>query len=468
MSTALPNIVVFVADDLGWGDLSCYGAQGVSTPRIDELARRGTRFVDCHASSAVCTPSRYSILTGTYPWRSPLKAGVLGGADPSIIRVGTPTLASVLAGAGYRTGAFGKWHLGLGWQLRDGRRVDAFDGGFRPNMQGDGRDIDYSLPFTGGPTELGFERFFGISGSLDMPPYCFLDQDRTVGVPALEKEPLHTSQRPGLTVPGWRDDEVDVRVVSEAVSWLGDGDGRPFFAYVASAAPHRPCVPPSFVQGTSAAGARGDSIHLVDWMVGELVDALAAAGELDNTLFLVTSDNGAPMIFPEDGDVANFPPNGPWRGQKADAYEGGHRVPLVCAGPGVPAQASRGEVISLLDLLPMIAEVVGATGVAGDGVAFALAPEAVEADPERIIGVQAYDGRLVLRSGDRKAIYGSGSGGFSEPVGEPCGPDDPDGQVYDLGSDPAETRNLWGDGERTEVVLHERFSNTTGYAWPTR
>ncbi|WP_246099914.1 sulfatase-like hydrolase/transferase [Tessaracoccus rhinocerotis] len=252
------------------------------------------------------------------------------------------------------------------------------------------------------------------------------------------------------------------------MSWLGEGDGRPFFAYVASAAPHRPCVPPSFVQGTSAAGARGDSIHLVDWMVGELVDALAAAGELDNTLFLVTSDNGTPMIFPEDGDVANFPPNGPWRGQKADAYEGGHRVPLVCAGPGVPAQASRGEVISLLDLLPTIAEVVGATGVAGDGVAFPLAPEVVEADPERIIGVQAYDGRLVLRSGDRKAIYGSGSGGFSEPVGEPCGPHDPDGQVYDLGNDPAETRNLWGDGERPEVVLHERFSNTTGYAWPTR
>src|SRR5690606_31096071 len=161
----------FVADDLGWGDLSCYGAQRVSTPRIDELARRGTRLVDCHASSAVCTPSRYSILTSTYPSRSPLTAGVLGGADPNSARVGTPHLASVLAGAGYRTGAFGKWHLGLGWQLRDGRRVDAFDGGFRPNMQGDGRDIDYPVPFTGGPTELGFERFFGISGSLDMPPY---------------------------------------------------------------------------------------------------------------------------------------------------------------------------------------------------------------------------------------------------------------------------------------------------------
>lgn len=473
MSARLPNIVVFLADDLGWADLSCYGAEGVSTPRIDELAARGTRFVDCHAASAVCTPSRYGLLTGRYPWRSPLKAGVLGGADPSIIPVGMPTMASVLADLGYRTGAFGKWHLGLGWQLQDGTRADAFDGEFRADMQGDGRNIDYAQPFTGGPIELGFERFFGLAGSLDMPPYCFLDQDRTVGIPSIEKDPLITSQRPGLTVPGWRDDQVDVRIIEEAAAWLGQDDERPFFAYVATAAPHRPCVPPEFVRGTSKAGARGDSIHLFDWMVGQVVDSLSAE-ELANTLFLITSDNGAPMIFPEDGDVTTFPPNGHWRGQKADAYEGGHRVPLVCAGPGVPVQAPRDEPISLLDLLPTLSEVLGGPVVDTDGVPFSLGdttavspaggsdqPGASEGgNGERIIGVQAFDGRLVLRQGNQKAIYGSGSGGFSEPVGEPCGPDG-DGQVYDLSEDPVESRNLWGEG--VEIALHRSFVSTTGY-----
>ena len=451
-----PNVVVFVADDLGWADLSCYGAQGVHTPRIDELAAVGTRFVDCHAASSVCTPSRYAILTGRYPWRSPLKRGVLGGADPCIIPVGMPTLASLAKQAGYRTGAFGKWHLGLGWKRLDGTRADAFDGGFAPDMQGDGRDLDYSEPFTNGPTAHGFERFFGISGSLDMPPYCFLDQDRTVGLPTIEKAPLHTSQRPGLTVEGWQDDQVDVRITEETVSWLQRPDDRPFLAYVASAAPHRPCVPPDFVRGTSKAGARGDSIHLVDWMVGRIVDALDPETRA-NTIFLVTSDNGAPMIFPEDGDVTTFPPNGHWRGQKADAYEGGHRVPLVCSGPGVAATAVRDQPISLLDLMPTLAELVGMPPVPDvDGRTLA------DVGGGRIIGVQAYDGRLVLRRDQDKAIYGSGSGGFSEPVGEPCGPDSDDGQLYDLANDPQESLNLWSAGSLARE-LHEEYRDRTGY-----
>ena len=463
MTQRPPNVVLVVADDLGWGDLGCYGATNIQTPQIDAIAARGTRFTDCHAASSVCTPSRYAILTGLYPWRSPLQAGVLGGLDPSIVAPGVPTIASALAAKGFRTGAFGKWHLGLGWVAKDGQRASAFAPSFQPDMQGEGRDIDYARRFTDGPLDLGFERFFGISGSLDMPPYCFLDQDKTVGIPFLEKDPLVTSQRPGLMVEGWRDDEVDTTIVREAVDWITENDRRPFFAYIATAAPHRPCVPPAFVRGASQAGARGDSVQLVDWMVGQVLQALSSMGCLGDTVIIVTSDNGAPMIFPEDGDVVCHQPNGPWRGQKADAYEGGHRVPLVCAGPGIPAGSVRTDVVSLVDLLPTVSSVATASEPPGlDGWDLGFAGHGFK--DQRVVGHQAFDGRLALRRGPYKSIHGSGSGGFSSPVGLPCAVDSGDGQLYDLVHDPAEGSNQW-DARHADVVrpMFAEYCAVTGY-----
>ncbi|MEO7586916.1 MAG: arylsulfatase [Arachnia sp.] len=460
-----PNVVMVVADDLGWGDLSCYGATRVATPSIDALATSGARFVDSHAASSVCTPSRYAILTGRYPWRSPLQAGVLGGLDPSIMAPGLPTLASVLGARGYRTGAFGKWHLGLGWVPRQGGRASAFAAGFQPDLQAHGRDIDYAQPFTDGPLQQGFDRFFGISGSLDMPPYCFLDQDRTVGIPSLEKDPLVTSQRPGLMVEGWADDEVDTTVLREAVAWMSEQTDVPFFAYIATAAPHRPCVPPHFVQGTSRAGPRGDSIHLVDWMVGQVLETLATTGRLENTMVIFTSDNGAPMIYPEDGDVVHHRPNGAWRGQKADAYEGGHRVPLVIRGPGIEAGTVRKDVVSLLDLLPTVAMFTGAIPLSAlDGTDILAAD--FSSEDRRTIGQQAFDGRLSLRRGRHKSIHGSGSGGFSAPVGIPCTVDSAHGQLYDLREDPGELDNLWVDHHDIARLLYRDFQDTTGYEPP--
>lgn len=458
-----PNVLVFLADDLGWGDLGCYGAEAIPTPVIDALAARGVRYTDAHASSAVCSPSRYSLLTGEYPWRSPLQEGVLGGADPSILRDGQTTLATVLRDAGYRTGAFGKWHLGLGWTLHDGSRPSAFDGEFVSDMQGDGRDIDYAKPFRDGPLDHGFDRFFGITGSLDMPPYCFLDQDRTLGLPDREKSPLITSQRPGLQVEGWQDDQVDVRFAREAADWIrAQAGGSPFFAYVASAAPHRPCVPPAFVRGASRAGARGDSVHLVDWMMGELLAALEEIGELSNTVVVFTSDNGAPMIFPEDGDVERHRPNGAWRGQKADIWEGGHRVPLILAGPGID-RAEIDEPVSLLDVLPTAAALAGATAVGGDGV---ILPGLRAEDPPpvpRLIGQQAFDGALALRSGPAKAIFSTGSGGFSDPVGAPVAPGAPDGQFYDLAADPGEREDRWAEQRGRAARMYDEYVAATGF-----
>ncbi|WP_427016049.1 sulfatase family protein [Pseudarthrobacter sp. P1] len=501
-SARRPNVVVILADDLGWGDLSCQGASAIDTPNIDALARRGMRFTDAHASSAVCTPSRYSLLTGAYPWRSPLKSGVLGGADPAIIASDAPTLARDLKSRGYSTGAFGKWHLGLGWTWLDGTVPEAFADGFASDMQGHGRGIDYTVPFAGGPTALGFDRFFGIAGSLDMPPYCFLDQDRAVGTPLAEKTDLVSSQRPGLASEGWRDDAVDTTVTAAAVDWIGEQRraGNEFFAYIATAAPHRPCVPPAFVRGSTTAGPRGDAVVLVDWMVGQLVAALGE--DLERTLVVFTSDNGAPTMFAEDMADAGMPgtggaatahrPNGPWRGQKADAWEAGHRVPLIVAGAGTAAGVC-GSLVSLLDLRPTVAELVpgpgdDAAGPAaehslgpavvehgaapdhlGDGESFAgLLAGAPDADGGRMLAQQAFDGTLVLRSGAAKAIYGTGSGGFSAPQGEPDDAGRGPGQFFDLAADPAETANLWVDRAPDAHAMIDTFEQRTGFRRGTR
>lgn len=482
------NVVVFLADDLGWGDLGCFGSTRIPTPRIDALARRGVKFSDCHASSAVCTPSRYSLLTGSYPWRSPLQSGVLGGTDPCIVSDDLTTLPKALHQSGYATGAFGKWHLGMDWTTLTGERPTAFgDQPFLPHLQASGREIDYQLPVTRGPLTSGFDRFFGIAGSLDMPPYCFIEQDRTRGIPDREKSPLVTSQRPGLEVEGWQDDEVDTQIVRAACEWmrLRSEEQEPFFAYVASAAPHRPCVPPDFVKGRSQAGSRGDSVCLVDWMVGEIVDELDRAGILENTLLVVTSDNGAPTMFAEDGDVEHHRPNGPWRGQKADAWEGGHRVPLIMCGPEVPAEGTTlDDPVSLVDLFPTVLDLLGIPGgpelggaplqhtpVPGDGKSFF--PLLTKAGTlagvnhsERVFGQNAFDGSLVLRRGNNKAIFSTGSGGFSDPVGNPLRYADKTvegGQFYDLCRDPAETDNLWNSSATLIDQMYGEFCEITGF-----
>lgn len=467
-----PNIVVVLADDMGWGDLGCYGAEAIPTPNIDSLAAEGVRCTDAHSSSAVCSPSRYSLITGRYAWRGPLKNGVLGGHGPALIERDRPTIASSLHDAGYATAAVGKWHLGVQWQWRDGRSYDASDPDVQmwlPKEIDAGFDVDYSKPFTGGPLDLGFERFFGIAGSLDMPPYCFLDQDRTAGIPDREKEVYSPGQRLGLQTTGWRDDQVDIRFTEEATTWLRQrpDDGRPFFLYVAPAAPHRPCVPPEFVRGRSTAGRRGDSVCLVDWMVGELMSALHDIGTADNTLVLISSDNGAPLIFPEDGDVVTHRPNGPWRGQKADIWDGGHREPLIARWPGqLPAGVVLDDLICLTDVFRTVAAATGATvpdGAAEDSldVLPALRGEGSVTE-DRVVVHHSVSGRFAVRDGQWKAAFCTGSGGgFSQPKGVEWTPEDPAGQLYDMTTDPAETTNLWDSRPDVVADLSRRLATVT-------
>jgi arylsulfatase A-like enzyme len=475
-----PNVVVVLADDLGWGDLGCYGS-AIPTPNIDRLAGEGVRATNCHSASAVCTPSRYALMTGRYAWRGPLKNFVLMGHGPALIEPSRPTLASVLRRAGYATGAFGKWHLGLGWRHTDGSVRDAFAPGARlhDDIETDfGRDIDYTAAVVGGPTALGFDRFFGIAGSLDMPPYAFIDQDRTVGVPDREKERYLTEQRPGLAVEGFDESEVDVRFVAEARAFIRSQDG-PFLCYLAPSAPHRPNVPPAFIRGRSGLGDRADGVCLVDWAVGQLREELEARGVLDDTLFVVTSDNGAPMIFTDDGDVRQHRPNGDWRGQKGDLWDGGHREPFIARWPGrFPAGTATGAPICLTDVLPTVAAAAGLPVPVDDG--RDILPVLAGADPgeaNRPIVHHSLGGRFALRSGRWKAIFSAGSGGgFSEPSitdlfatgsgkAHPAPPWDaahPEGQLYDMEADPGETDNLWDREPAVVAALYERLRGICG------
>ncbi|TCC63294.1 arylsulfatase [Kribbella pittospori] len=477
-----PNVVVVLADDMGWGDLGCYGS-AIPTPNIDRLAAGGARLTDCHSASAVCTPSRYALMTGRYAWRGPLKNFVLMGHGPALIEPDRPTMASVLRDAGYTTGAFGKWHLGLGWRHRDGSVRDAFAPGavLHDDVETDfGRDIDYTAAVTGGPTELGFDRFFGIAGSLDMPPYAFISDDRTVGVPDREKEVYLTEQRPGLQVDGWREDEADVRFVGEAVDWLrGIEPGTPYLCYLAPSAPHRPCVPPDFIRGRSGLGDRADAVCLVDWAVGEVLQAIAERGETENTLVVVTSDNGAPMIFDDDGDMSQHRPNGDWRGQKGDLWDGGHREPFIAFWPGQIAAGSLLEApICLTDVLPTVASAAGTPlpdGAAEDGQDLLGALTRGESLPmDRPVVHHSLGGRFAIRSGRWKAIFAPGSGGgFSEPsisalfsagsgkahANPAWDADHPDGQLYDLSTDPTESTNLWSTQPETVTTLYTQLQS---------
>ncbi len=465
-----PNVVVVLADDMGWGDPASYGAS-IPTPNLDRLAREGVQLTDAHSSSAVCTPSRYGLLTGRYAWRGPLQRGVLGPHGPALIEPTRPTIASLLHDAGYATAAFGKWHLGLGWRRRDGTvknavgphaESDIFWDPWGPDVD-TGFDVDYTAPFTGGPLELGFDRFFGIAGSLDMPPYCFLDQDRSLGVPDREKEHYAPGQRRGLQVAGWQDDQVDVRFVEEAAAWLTERTHReePFFLYLATSAPHRPCVPPAFIRGTSGAGPRGDGVCLVDWMVGRLLAVLDQTATSEDTLVIVTSDNGATTMFPEDGVPAHAP-NGAWRGQKADAWEGGHREPFFARWPGHIAPGSLGTGLACLtDVLPTVAAATGVAlpvGAAEDGLDLGPMLRG-DAGPgvDRCVVHHSNDGVFAVRLGRWKCIFGTGSGGFSAPAGTECGPGDSDGQLYDVLTDPSESCNRWLEHPEVVAGLHQEL-----------
>ncbi len=458
-----PNIIFIMADDLGYGDLSCYGAEKIKTPNMDKVAASGIKFTDAHSSSAVCTPSRYSVITGSYCWRSRLKSSVLWGFSPALITPELDTVPKLLKRTGYATAAIGKWHLGMGWKKSDGTPYEDVLANTEYNFDNipryDGFDVDYSQQIDDGPIDAGFDYFWGIAGSLDMPPYCFIENTHTVGIPNQEKFPYSPQQKRGLMTVGWKDDQVDIVFAEKACKYIESrapySHEEPFFLYLTPSAPHRPCVPSDFMKNSSGAGDRGDCVQLLDWLVGRVLETLEEQGIASDTLLMITSDNGAVSSCLNGCDYGHSA-NGIWRGQKADIWEGGHREPFIARWPGViGAGGVCNDLICLSDLITTCAELTSTKidkDTAKDSVSFLNLLIGKQRDKSNRLSVIHHSlyGMFSFRKENWKLILGLGSGGFTQPPYEYQLPDSPEGQLYDLSKDPQEQHNLYF--EYPEVV----------------
>ncbi|MBM3763484.1 MAG: arylsulfatase [Acidobacteria bacterium] len=423
--TNKPNVIIILADDLGIGDVGCYWPDAkVKTPNLDRLGKQGVRFTDAHSPSSVCTPTRYGLMTGRYCWRSRLKSGVLSGDSPNLIEPGRETIATLFQKAGYRTGVFGKWHLGLGSEAK----------------------TDYSKELKPSPLEHGFNEFFGIPASLDMPPYVYVDGRRAVEMPTNKiGDNGETKRGPywrgGGIAPGFVMEEVVPKITSRAVDFVKKPG--PYFCYIPLPAPHTPWVPAREFQGKSRAKLYGDFVEQLDHSVGQIVDA---AGDPSNTLVIVTSDNGAPWEKRDMEENGGQWANGMLRGQKSDTYEGGHRVPFLARWNGkIKGGTVSDAPVCHVDLMATVCEAAGVEmkGVAGED-SFSMMPAMRGAKKTRPHLIHhSGSGMFAIREGEWKLIEGLGSGGFTQPARIAPKPGGPTGQLFHLSVDPYEREDLY-------------------------
>lgn len=460
-----PNIVYILADDLGYGDVSCNYPDGkIRTPNIDRLASEGMRFTDAHAPSSVCTPTRYALLTGEYAWRSRLPKGVLRGYGRSLIKPDSYTVARFLQRQGYHTAVIGKWHLGLDWNVKTGHEAALQRGSYAVNDSGlvqdmDPEHIDFRTPPSGGPLARGFDESFILPASLDMEPYCYLRNDTLTELPS-EHTPgndLNTGYtgafwRAGKIAPSFRFEDVLPTFTSHAVSYLEarKGEKIPFFLYLAFSSPHTPWVPTAHYREKSAAGAYGDFVQMVDDQVGRILNALDSLQLSENTIVVFASDNG-PFWRPSSAEKYGHRAAGNYRGMKADAWEGGHRVPFILRWPG---KVQRGSVSSatttLANLAATCADILHVglpRGSARDSYSVlpVLLQQADTVPGQTAIVHHSSHGYFAVRQGPWKLIEGRGSGGFSEPVIYVVKAGEAQGQLYNLADDPGEQHNRYLD-----------------------
>ena len=438
-----PNIIFILADDLGMGDVSCFNKAGqIKTPNIDKIGKNGIMFTDAHSSAAVCTPTRYGILTGRYNWRSRLKQGVLVQYDKPLLEIGRTNMASMLKSKGYQTAAMGKWHLGWNWSTTDGKP---------PVDQKEQSNLDFAKQISGGPTSIGFDYFFGMDAP-NYPPYAYMENDRILGKPTVfyANQP-YADCRPGTGVEGWNLEKILPELQQRSVNYIGKAAsaGKPFFLYLPITAPHTPISPDKPFVGSSGLNVYADFVKQVDAFVGAIQQALEANNLTENTILVFTSDNGcSPQAdFTFLKERGHDPSNG-YRGHKADIFEGGHRVPLLMQWP-IKIKQSRtvSQTVCLNDFMATFASIVGydlKDNEAEDSynlLPLLLKPSIPMAIREATVH-HSINGSFAIRKGEWKLILAAGSGGWSFPRPGKAEEGLTPLQLYNLKQDPSEKNNL--------------------------
>ena len=470
-----PNIIFIMADDWGIGDVKTYGGDRckIDTPNMDQLAKDGMKFMDAHSSSSVCTPTRYGVLTGRYNWRSRMKSGVLGGFSTALIEPGRETVASFLKKNGYTTACVGKWHLGMDFPTTDGK--PARSKAKRVEELKSKCNVDWKGRIERGPNSVGFDYYWGISASLDMPPYIWIENDRFVG----ECTAIKAFHRPGPSHADFEDYDVLPTLAKKASEFVvkTSRTSKPFFLYMTLNSPHTPISPSKAFKGKSSRGAYGDFVRETNWAIGQVVKAVEDAGIAKNTLIIVTADNGcSPAARGKmQGITFNMGEGNPvnpdahyacniYRGHKADIYEGGHRVPYIARWIGKVKPGSEcADPVCLVDLFATCADILGKkiSGAAAED-SVTLLPDllgSAKGPVREAVVHHSINGSFAIRQGKWKLNFCPGSGGWSNPRPNKVKPASPDEwvQLYDLLADPAEINNL--AGKNPEIV--QRLTNLT-------
>jgi arylsulfatase A-like enzyme len=453
-SGPLPNIVLILADDMGHGHVSCLNPEAkFKTPHIDRLASQGITLRDAHSGSAVCSPTRYGLLTGRYAWRTRLLRGVLGPYDPPLIEEKRLTLPALLKRRGYHTACIGKWHLGWNWP----RTAES--------------EPDFTKPIAGGPTTRGFDDYFGTDVP-NYPPYCFIENDRTLGQPTEQKKDRDLDGRPGAMLPGWKFDQILPDLAKRSAAYVADRakSGKPFFLYLPLTSPHEPIAPSERFRGKSGLNPLADFILETDWAVGQVLEALDKHGVAENTLVVFTADNGSSLYTGGEAlRKMGHEPSAAFRGFKTSIYEGGHRVPFFARWPGkIKAGGASDETICLTDMLATCAALVGEElpdDAAEDS--YNILPLLLGQETKTLIREatvhQSAAGQLAIRQGPWKLIL--------PPTGKGPQKGDPaEAELYNLRNDVRETKNVAADEAETVKRLTQLLEGyrESGRSRPSR
>ncbi len=488
-----PNILLIYADDLGYGDLSCYNAKCVySTPRLDQMAREGVRFTDAHSPSTICSPSRYGLFSGQQIYRSTGRGGVAfeGPGGPSYLKPRTLTIGEMLKSQGYRTGVFGKWHVGLTWFDAKNKRLD---GGFENSLL-----IDYekSTPLIDGPNARGFDESFITPNCPNTDPLYIYIENGMVRVPASARhDPKEVSDAvgkwrwdhdAGWKSPGYDFQNADLLFYDKTKKFItqhrNQFPDQPFFAVLSTQATHAPVFPAAEFQGATQAGPRGDFAYELDALVGRAMDLLKELEIDDNTLILFNSDNG-PETVHVDWMRSDYQhdPSGGWRGMKRDGWEGGHRVPFIARWPKhIPAGLVSKQLTNTTDIFATLASVVGyelpdESACDSFDMLPAMLGQQDESQPIRPhMLTQSFRGEFQVRQGAWKYLDHTGSGGndYTKPplskYALPEAAPRATGQLYNLEKDPGETNNLFFENEAKRIELQSLLARlkTTGRSAP--